>query len=103
MSTGNGAASVASQDKQPQLSGGLYLKGTVIAVRTEEKEWEKDKYIQTTVEISDGEQVYSMRHRHDGKPYQPPKLFSEITLRVSYASTEKGKISVKGLIVSKAS
>lgn len=99
MSTGNGAASVASPDKQPQLSGGLYLKGTVIAVRTEEKEWEKDKYTQTTVEISDGEQVYSMRHRHDDKPYQAPKLFSQITLRVTYAATEKGKISVKGIFI----
>lgn len=98
MSTGNGAASAASPT-QPQLSGGLYLKGTVIAVRTEEKEWEKDKYTQTTVEISDGEQVYSMRYRHDGKPYQPPKLFAQVTLRVTYASTEKGKISVKGILL----
>jgi hypothetical protein len=99
MSTGNGAALAASPNTQPQLSGGLYLKGTVIAVRTEEKEWEKDKYTQTTVEISDGEQVFSMRHRHDDKPYQPPKLFSQVTIRVTYAATEKGKISVKGVLV----
>ena len=71
----------------------------MIAVRTEEKEWEKDKYTQTTVEISDGEQVYSMRHRHDGSPYQPPRMFEQITVRVTYAMTDKGKISVKGAIV----
>lgn len=99
MSSTGSAASAASPATQPQLSGGLYLKGTVIAVRTEEKEWEKDKYKQTTVEISDGEQVYSMRHRHDDKPYFPPKLFSEVTLRVTYATTDKGKISVKGIPV----
>ncbi|MDQ5979435.1 MAG: hypothetical protein QG602_2409 [Verrucomicrobiota bacterium] len=99
MSTSNTAASAASPATQPQLSGGLYLKGTVIAVRTEEKEWEKEKYTQTTVEVSDGQQVYSMRHRHDASPYQPPKLFSEIKVRVTYATTEKGKISVKGLLV----
>lgn len=99
MSTGNSAASAASPNMQPQLSGGLYLKGTVIAVRTEEKEWEKDKYTQTTVEISDGQQVYSMRHRHDASPYQPPKMFEQITVRVTYAMTDKGKISVKGVLV----
>lgn len=99
MNTANTAASAASPVTQPQLSGGLYLKGTVIAVRTEEKEWDKEKYIQTTTEISDGENVFSMRHRHDGKPYQPPKLFSEIKVRVTYASTEKGKISVKGVLL----
>jgi hypothetical protein len=37
----------------------------VIAVRTDEKEWEKEKYTQTTVSISDGEQGYLMRHRHN--------------------------------------
>src|SRR3954447_25082726 len=100
MNTDKTAASAASPTTQsPQLSGGLYLKGTVIAVRTEEKEWEKDKYTQTTVEISDGVQVYSMRHRHDGLPYQPPKLFAPLTVRVTYAATDKGKISVKGVIV----
>ena len=99
MSTGNTAASAASPGTPLQLSGGLYLKGTVIAVRTEEKEWEKDKYTQTTVEVSDGEQVYSMRHRHGESPYVPPKLFTHITLRVTYAATDKGKISVKGILV----
>jgi len=99
MSNGSSTASAASPATLPQLSGGLYLKGTVIAVRTEEKEWEKDKYTQTTVEISDGEQTYSMRHRHDGTPYTPPKLFSQITMRVTYAATDKGRISVKGVLV----
>ncbi|HVT73809.1 MAG TPA: hypothetical protein VHD61_11780 [Lacunisphaera sp.] len=99
MNTSATAASAASPASQPQLSGGLFLKGTVIAVRKEEKEWEKEKYEQTTVEISDGFQVYSMRHRHDASPYQPPKLFEQVTVRVTYAATEKGKISVKGLLV----
>ena len=99
MSTTNTAASAASPATPPQLSGGLYLKGTVIAVRTEEKEWEKEKYTQTTTEVSDGEQVYSIRHRHDGSPYLPPKLFTQVTVRVTYAATEKGKISVKGVLV----
>jgi hypothetical protein len=58
MSTENSPALPASQKTQPQLSGGLHLTGTVIAVRTEEKEWEKEKYTQTTVSISDGEQVF---------------------------------------------
>lgn len=100
MSTDKTAASVASPVTQsPQLSGGLFLKGTVIAVRTEDKEWEKEKYTQTTVEISDGHQVFSMRQRHDGTPYQPPKLFEQITLRVTWTSTEKGKITVKGQLI----
>lgn len=93
------AASAASPASQPQLSGGLHLRGTVIAVKTEEKVWEKDKYIQTTVEVSDGETVYTLRHKHDGTPYQPPKLFTQITVKVTYAATEKGKITVKGAIL----
>lgn len=99
MSTGSSAASAASPATQPQLSGGLFLRGTVIAVRTEDKEWDKEKYTQTTVEISDGQNVYAMRHRHDASPYEPPKLFTEIKVRVTYAATEKGKISVKGVLI----
>lgn len=99
MSNAGSAVSAASPVTQPQLSGGLYLKGTVIAIRTEEKKWDEEKYTQTTVEISDGEQTYAMRHRHDGTPYTPPKIFSQITLRVTYAATDKGRISVKGVLV----
>jgi len=99
MSNASTAASAASPETLPPLSGGLYLKGTVIAVRTEEKEWEKEKYTQTTTEISDGQQVYSMRHRHDGSEFSPLRLFAQVTIRVTYATTEKGKISVKGVLV----
>lgn len=96
MATENGGASQQSPSTQPQLSGGLHLKGTVIAVRTEEKEWEKEKYTMTTVEVSDGEQVYAIRHKHDGAVFVPPKLFTPISLRVQYAATEKGRITVRG-------
>lgn len=96
MSTVNSPASPASPATQPQLSGGLYLTGTVIAVRTEEKEWEKEKYTQSTVSISDGEQVFLMRHRHDAKPWECPKLFQVIKVRVTRATTEKGQITVSG-------
>ena len=99
MSTENTAASAASPSSHPQLSGGLYLKGTVIAVRTEQKEWENKKYVQTSIEISDGQNVYTMRYKHDGTPFNPPGLFKEITIRVTYAATEKGKINVRGVLV----
>lgn len=99
MSTGNQVVSGVSPSTPPQLSGGLYLKGTVIAVCTEEREWDKEKYTQTSVEISDGEKVYSMRHRHDGTAYTPPKLFTQVTVRVNYTATDKGKISVRGVLV----
>jgi len=82
-----------------QLSGGLYLMGTVIAVRTEEKEWEKEKYTQSTVSISDGEQVFLMRHRHDAKAWECPVLFQSVKIRVTRATTEKGQITVSGAIV----
>lgn len=101
MSINTTPASPASQQTQPpQLSGGLYLTGTVIAVRTEDKEWEKQKYTQTTVSISDGEQVFLMRHRHDEKPWTPPRLFQPVKVRVIRASTEKGQITVGGIVVS---
>lgn len=99
MNTNNTPASPASPaTQQPQLSGGLYLSGTVIAVRTEEKEWEKEKYTQTTISVSDGEQVFLMKHRHDAKPWEAPKLFQFVKVRVSRATTEKGQITVSGAI-----
>ena len=82
MNTDNTRVLPSSQQTQPQLSGGLFLTGVVIAVRTEEKEWEKEKYTQTTVSVSDGEQVFLWRHRHDAKPWEQPKLFQPIRLRV---------------------
>jgi len=99
MSTNNTPASPSSLATQPQLSGGLYLTGTVIAVRTEEKEWEKVKYRQTTVSVSDGEQVFLWRHRHDEKPWETPKLFQSIKVRVLRAITEKGQITVSGAAI----
>jgi len=71
----------------------------VVGVRTEEKEWDKDKYTQTTVSISDGEQVFLLKHRHDTSPWVSPKLFQAIKLRVTRASTDKGQISVGGVII----
>lgn len=99
MSTENSPASPASPQMQPQLSGGLHLTGAVIAVRTEEKEWEKEKYTQTTVSISDGEQVFLWRHRHGAKPWNAPKLFQTVNVRVTRATTEKGQITVGGSLV----
>jgi len=93
------SSSNASATQPPQMSGGLILTGTVIAVRTEEREWEKVKYTQTTISISDGEQVILMRHRHDGKPFTLPKLFEAIRVRVTRAMTEKGQITVGGTIL----
>ena len=83
----------------PPLDGGLLLKGTVIAVRTEEKEWEKEKYTQTTLEVSDGAQVYSFRHKHGKEPFLAPRPFTPVTIRVEYAATDKGRISVRGVLL----
>jgi hypothetical protein len=99
MNTASSPASPASLQTQPQLSGGLYLKGTVIASRTEDKEWEKEKYTQSTISISDGEQVYLFRHRHDNKEFLLPKLFQAVNIRVTRATTEKGQITVGGVFV----
>lgn len=95
----NSPASPASLQTQPLLSGGLYLTGTVIACRTEEKEWDKEKYTQTTISISDGEQVFLMKHRHDGKPWETPKFFQPVRIRVTRATTEKGQITVSGVVI----
>ena len=94
-----GTASVAQQPQPVKMSGGLFLTGTVIAVRTEDKEWEKVKYTQTTISISDGEQVFLMRHRHDDKGFTPPKLFQPVKVKVTRAMTEKGQITVGGIVL----
>jgi len=77
----------------------LILTGTAIAVRTEEKEWEKQKYTQSTISISDGEQVFLLRHRHDGRPWDCPKLFQSVKVKVTRATTEKGQITVGGVLI----
>jgi hypothetical protein len=99
MNTGNTPASPASQQTLPQLSGGLFLTGTVIAIRTEDKEWEKEKNKQTTVSVSDGEQVFLWRHRHDAIPWEAPKMFERVKVRVTRANTEKGQITLGGVLI----
>lgn len=99
MSITNTPALPASPQTLPQLSGGLFLTGTVIAVRTEDKEWEKEKYKQTTVSVSDGEQVFLWRHRHDDKPWEAPKMFERVKVRVIRANTEKGQITLGGVLI----
>ena len=99
MSISNTPASASSPTALPQLSGGLFLTGIVIAVRTEDKEWEKEKYKQTTVSVSDGEQVFLWRHRHDDKPWEAPKIFERVKVRVIRANTEKGQITLGGVLI----
>ena len=99
MNTKDTQDSPSSPQTLPPLSGGLFLFGVVIAVKTEEREWEKQKYTQTTVSISDGEQVFLLKHRHNIEPWQPPQLFTKVKVRVVRASTEKGQISLSGLFV----
>ncbi len=99
MNTEKPAALPPSPNPQPSLSGGLHLKGTVIAVRTEEKEWEKEKYTQTTLEVSNGEQVYSFKHKHGAEPFKAPRAFDAVVIRVDYATTDKGRITVRGDIL----
>jgi len=98
MSTSNTQALPASPQTLPQLSGGLFLTGTVVGVRTEEKEWDKDKYTQTTVSISDGEQVFLFKHRHDSTHFDCPKIFQAVKVRVTRATTDKGQISIGGVV-----
>lgn len=97
MNTKDTPASPSSLPKLPQIEGGLILTGTVIAVRTEDKEWENKKYTQTTISISDGQQVFLMKHRHDDHPWTAPSLFAQVEVRVTRATTEKGQISVSGV------
>lgn len=99
MNTKDIQASPSSPQTLPPLSGGLFLFGVVIAVKTEEREWEKQKYTQTTVSISDGEQVFLLKHRHSDLEWNLPKLFAQVKIRVVRASTEKGQITVSGLFV----
>jgi hypothetical protein len=40
-----------------------------------------------------------MRHRHDGEPFQLSKPFTQITMRVTDAATEKGRVTGKDVLV----
>lgn len=100
MSTKDTQDSPSSPQTLPPLSGGLFLFGVVIAVKTEEREWEKQKYTQTTVSITDGQQVFLMKHRHDDTSWVSPQLFTQVKVRVIRASTDKGQITVSGSIQS---
>lgn len=98
MNTKDTQDSPSSLPKKPQLEGGLFLTGTVIAVNTEDKKWENDAYTVTTVSISNGEQVFLWRHRHDDSPWGPPALFEKVKVQVTRATTDKGQITVSGRV-----
>jgi len=72
----------------------------VVAVRTEDRTWENETYTETTAELSDGERTYTFKHRHkSGDGFVPPAAFASLWVRVEYATTEKGKVSVRGKIL----
>lgn len=81
------------------MTGGLYLSGCVVAVKIEDKEWEGKKYRQSVTSISDGEQVFLWKERADDPGFKPMKMFQHLRLRVNRATTEKGQISVAGMLV----
>lgn len=81
--------------------GGLYLSGLVISVRHEDKEWEGEKYRQTVLGITDGEQTFEFRKRHekDQTDASFPKFGQQTRIKVLRAMTEKGRITVSGTFI----
>ena len=74
----------------------------VISVRHEDKEWENEKYRQTVIGITDGEQTFEFRKRHDKDTNESafPKFGQTTRIKVIRATTEKGRITVQGLFIS---
>jgi len=71
-----------------------------VSMKTEEKEWEGVKRTQTVVGVSDGESVYLWTIKHEkGKEPSLPKLLVQVSVRVTYCATDKGKISVQGVLI----
>jgi len=105
MKTENGPASAQSPVPQSIPTtlpvGGLYLSGMVIAVLHEDKEWDGEKYRQSVIGITDGEQTFEYRKRHDKDTVEAnmPKLFQSVKVKVQRATTEKGKITVQGKFI----
>jgi len=79
------------------VAAGLTLRGMTVSSRTLEKEWEGVKRTETEVGISDGEQIFLWKIKHDGKEILP-KLLVQVSVRVTYCTTDKGKITVSGLL-----
>ena len=73
----------------------------VISVRHEDKEWENEKYRQTVIGITDGEQTFEFRKRHDKETTdaQFPRFGATVKVRVQRATTEKGRITVSGVFI----
>ena len=73
----------------------------IVARRAEQKTWEGKSYVQNVISISDGEQTFQWSFRDDSpdKPLNVPAVFTPITLRVKRATTEKGIITVGGVLL----
>lgn len=73
----------------------------VISVRHEDKEWEGEKYRQTVIGITEGEQTFEYRKRHDKDTREEafPKFGQSARIKVQRATTEKGRITVQGVFI----
>lgn len=79
---------------------GLNLVGVVVGQRVDSGEWEGKKYVNAVVLISDGARTYTVKNLlKEGEAAKPYELYKMVSVRVTYAATDKGNISVKGDIV----
>ena len=85
----------------PQLlrpEDGLRLNGLVVASEVREVTWEEKRYRQLKATVICNNQTLYFTAKDTEEPLPDVKAFSRISVRVEYARTEKGVITVGGKV-----
>ena len=92
------------QDKTPASpsplsvrdTDGLFLRGLVVAVERLDRKWEDEEYKQLKATIVDGTNTFFFIATDKKAPLPPVLAFTRVSVRVDWASKEKGIMTVRG-------
>ncbi len=79
---------------------GLILKGLVVAVKVEDKNWDGKSYKRLDATITNGRSTWSYRYSDTQGPIPKIEPFKRIAIDVQSANSEKGNTVVKGEVLS---
>ena len=78
---------------------GLFLNGLVVAVEKLDRKWEDEEYKQLKATIVDGTNTFIYIVTDKKAPLPPVIAFTRVSVRVDWASKEKGIMTVRGDII----
>lgn len=77
---------------------GLHLTGVIVAVINREVFWEGQSYNQLKATITNGKNTFTLAIDDKKKPLPDLQYGQRVKVEVEYAKSEKGMITVRGLL-----